>query len=440
VSVASALPVLGLASLLIWGGGRIALHLGWTEEGGLRRLVVSLLLGCLAFHLLLTLEQALGIAWSPLAIVAPWSAGLLLSYGLRPRRRPGAGTLPSDLGWGDGAVGIAWLVFALVSATLWITTPDFVFHWGLKAHRYTLAQGVDYLYLARPWNWALHPDYPNLYPELVAASARLAGDFDPSGLMLWTSILFAALLLSGRPVLAALTRERSVRQAGLAFLALACAAFGLGHSMAGAADWMPALALLAATPALLRPPDRDGDLEVSVAAAFAAATKIEGIALAFFLLAVQASRRAARERRLDVRSLAVLGLPSLAVVVPWAWTVRHFHLFQPTNSGQFDLARFGEIGSGLLDALHVTAWHGLGVLVFLAPLLLISPRSRTFGVVATLQLGFFFYVYLSAPVATRFYVVSSFPRLSLQLFPALVTVALGLLGVRPGPGAAPPEI
>jgi hypothetical protein len=71
----------------------------------------------------------------------------------------------------------ALAVFALVSATLWITTPDWIFHWGLKAHRFYLQQGIDYAYLARPWNWTIHPDYPNLFPELLATSAHLARGF-----------------------------------------------------------------------------------------------------------------------------------------------------------------------------------------------------------------------------------------------------------------------
>ena len=66
--------------------------------------------------------------------------------------------------WGDGAALFAFSGFAALAPTLWIATPDFVFHWGLKGERFFLARGVDYDWLAKGWNWVIHPDYPNL-PE-----------------------------------------------------------------------------------------------------------------------------------------------------------------------------------------------------------------------------------------------------------------------------------
>lgn len=416
-----------LALLLVWLGSRVAACLPWSEERRSLRLVYAVFIGCLVFHLLLTLSDLLALAWSAAALVAICLLGIAASYWMRPPR-PVRAAFPSDFGWGDGAALAALLTFALLSTSLWIATPDFVYHWGLKGQRFFLEQGVDYAYLAKPWNWAIHPDYPNLLPELFAVTALLARKFDPASQMAWTSLFFGLLLLACRVTLGSLSDVRFFRQAGLALMALTLAAFGIGHQMGGAADWMPALALAAAAPALLRPPDRDGDFEVSLAAAFAAASKIEGIPLAFFLLAVQALRRLAAERRLDPRSLAVLGLPSLLVVLPWWWQAHRFGLFQSSNSGPPDLARAPLVGSGLVEALAVPAWHGLSLLVFLPPFLLLARRTRAFATVTTLQLAFYFFVYFTAPVDTRYYVVSSFPRLSLQLIPALLAVGVGLLG------------
>jgi hypothetical protein len=420
-----------LMLILGWLGSRIAARLPWSEVRRPRRLVYAVLLGCLALHFLVTALDLMALAWSGAALATICLLVIAASYWKAPTR-PLRAAFPSDPGWGDGVALAALLAFCLFAASLWIATPDFVYHWGLKGQRYFLAHGVDYAYLAKPWNWAIHPDYPNLLPELFAVTALLAKRFDPASQMAWTSLFVGLLLLSCRVALGSLSDGRFFRQAGLALIALALAAFGIGHQMGGAADWLPALALAAAAPALLRPPDDDGDLEVSVASAFAAASKIEGIPLAFFLLAVQALRRVAAERRLDVRSLGTLGLPSLLVVLPWWWQAHRFGLFQSFNSGAPDLARAPLVGSGLVEALALPAWHGLSVLVFLPPFLLLVRRTRAFAAVTTLQLAFYFFVYFSSPVETRYFVISSFPRLSLQLIPALLAVGVGLMGKRPG--------
>lgn len=428
--ISSAAPLLVMA-ILAGLGSRIVARFAWGEERRPLRLAFSLIAGCVAFHLAVTALALARIRWSPALLALAGLAALAAVSWRRPARSVRA-AFPSDLGWGDGAALFAWLAFALLSASFWISTPDFLYHWGLKGQRYFLERGVDYAYLAQPWNWAIHPDYPNLLPELYAVTALVAKAFEPASQMLWTSAFFALLLLVCRATLGTLTGLRFFRQAGLALVALPLAAFGIGHQMAGAADWMPALALAAAAPALLRRPDRDGDLEVSLAAA----SKIEGVPLAFFLLAVQALRRILFERgarRIDLRSFALLGLPSLLVVLPWWWLAKGHHLFQEANSGVVDPARAPLIGSGLLEALALPAWYGLSWLVFLPLPLLLPRRTRAFATVAALQLAFFFFVYLTAPVDTRYYVVSSFPRLSLQLIPALLTVAVGWMGAERQP-------
>src|SRR5262249_9080761 len=69
------------------------------------------------------------------------------------------------LGWGDALALFALAVFTAFALSGWIAMPDFVYHWGLKGHRFYLARGVDYPFLAHRWSWAIHPDYPNLVPE-----------------------------------------------------------------------------------------------------------------------------------------------------------------------------------------------------------------------------------------------------------------------------------
>src|SRR5258708_39560229 len=97
--------------------------------------------------------------------------------------------------------------------------------------------------------------------------------------------------------------------------------------MAGGADWLPALALVAAIPALSRPPGTAGDLQIGVAAAFAAASKVEGVMLAGLLILAQLARRPAENRWLGISRLLRLGLLPALVILPWWLQVRRYHLF-----------------------------------------------------------------------------------------------------------------
>jgi hypothetical protein len=324
----------------------------------------------------------------------------------------------------------ALAAFTVLALTGWITMPDFLYHWGLKGHRFYLAHGVDYAFLTRSWNWAVHPEYPNLVPEMFAVTAMLAGSFDVPAMMLGTVALFALLLAAVREGLRQGGMDRFTLQAGVAMVALITAAFGIGYVMAGAADWNLALALAAAVPPLLRPPDRTGDFQIGdfqigIIAAFAAASKVEGVPLAAFLVAAQIFRRIAAGRRLAFKAALRTGLLPAAVILPWLIRAVRLHLFQSFNSGAFELARAGVIFRAVAAALWTPAWHGLLPAMFLPPLLLFPRRTRAFAAVATLELLFYFYIYFTSGVGDyRYYVFSNFPRLGFQLIPACLVAAL----------------
>lgn len=425
------LAVLGLPAALALLGSRFPAALVHPEDSAPHRLVVYGMAGALVFHLLLTGLDALGLRWHPLLVTA--LLALLGFTGHRLRKaRPLAAPGISALGWGDAVALFALLVFALTTVTLWTMTPDFVYHWGLKGERFFLHRGVDYAWLARPWNWAIHPDYPNLLPELFAVSALLAGDFEPAAQMPWTVLFFAMMLASARQALRS-AADRWTRQAAFAILGLTSALFGMGQLMAGAADWMIAAAFLAAVPALLRRPDTSGDWQVAVAAAFMAAAKIEGAPFALILVAAQLVRRIVAERRLDWRSALRLGLPSALVGIPWLLRISHHGLFLGSNSGPFEIERARVILPALAESLASPAWHGLSLAVLLGPVLLLVHRVQPVAAVATLQLLFYLYVYFTAPVETRYYVLTSFSRLIFHLIPALLVVG----ALAPSPPSGP---
>ena len=192
--VAAAVPA--LLGLL---GSRLAAGLAAPGDGALYRATVYVLGGAVVLHLLLTLLDFARIPWHPLLLVLLGLALYLLARRFLPRgpERPG---LPSDLGWGDGIALFALAVFLLIALTGWITFNDFIFHWGIKGERFQAARGTDYTYLARGWNWVLHPDYPNLLPEIYAVTALLTGRFE-----------MPAMMLAGRRLLRPPARRRRGR-------------------------------------------------------------------------------------------------------------------------------------------------------------------------------------------------------------------------------------
>jgi hypothetical protein len=440
VAVAAALFV--LLGLL---GSRFASALASPADGALYRGVIYTMAGTVILHLVLTVLDFAGVRWSlpVLAVAALMIAGMAGVAGIATQKPLITPALFSHRpGWGDALALFALGVFAALALSGWIAMPDYIYHWGLKGHRFYLARGVDYPFLAHSWSWAIHPDYPNQVPEMFAMTALLAGSFQMPAMMLGTAVLFALFVAACREGLRQGGADRFVQQAGTALVALSSAAFGIGYIMAGAADWNLALALAAAVPPLLRPPDRTGDLQIAVTAAFAAASKIEGVPLAAFLVAVQIVRHIWSdwsewsERRLKLGAasgaVAAAGLLPAAVVLPWLGRAAHHHLFQAFNSGAFDVGRAGEVFAGVGEALQLPAWHGFLPVMFLPLLLLVPRRTRAFAAAATLELLFYFYAYFTSPVGNyRYFVLSNFPRLGFQLVPACMVAALVAWGAAP---------
>jgi hypothetical protein len=439
LSVLAAAAVLALLGLL---GSRLAAWIAAPQDGALYRGTLYVLAGAVVLHLLLTLLDLAGVPWHPLLLVILGTALYVLGRRFLPRgpERPGG---RAGFGWGDGIALFVLAVFTLFALSHWTTFSDFVFHWGIKGRRFYLARGTDYAYLARRWNWVIHPDYPNLLPEIYAVTALLTGRFDLSAMMLEASAFFALLLAAAREGLRQGGAGRFTLQAGVAAVACAAAAYAIGSVIVGGADVLIALALAAAVPPLLRPPDRAGDFQIGLAAAFAAGMKMEGVPLAAFLVLVQWGRRAWGERRLAIGAGLRAGLPVAAVVLPWLWRLRHHHLFQALSAGgSFDLSRGPKILEATLEALRTPSWHGLLWTMFLPPLLLVHRRARPFAVAATLQILFYFHTYFTSVSAAepRLFILSNFARLGFQLIPASLVVGLVALTPQPLSPSPPPAL
>jgi hypothetical protein len=438
---ALAAPLVLLALLLVAGHGVARATTRRRDEG----LAVAAVAGALVLHVALIVAGALGQRWTAMWVVAPLlaagAAGALLWRLVQPPHRspledgsdtaathlPGLEGDRGQLAWGDVLAGLAVAIFGALAWTRWIALSDFVYHWGIKGHRFFLVGGVDYGYLAKPWNWVLHPDYPNLLPEIFAATAILAGGWSEPPMLLSSALVLGLMVLAARAALASGELTAASRGWALAVFALLLATFGIGYAMAGGADWLVALGLAVALPALLRPPDSAGDLQVALCAALAASSKLEGLTLAAWLLAVQLVRRQPwrqwRQWRQVVVAAVLLGLPLALVAVPWAAQVVRHSLFQPFNTGSFDPSRVLLVGPALLNRATVSAWLGAPVALLLLPALLADRRLRPAAAVCTLQLLTYLWQYLTAPVDTRLLVLTTFPRLLLHLLPAVFVLA-----------------
>ncbi|HEX2252746.1 MAG TPA: hypothetical protein VHQ65_05730, partial [Thermoanaerobaculia bacterium] len=373
----------------------------------------------------------------------------------------------APLGGGDLLALAAVAVYAAAAWTLHNATPDFIFHWGVKGRRYALAGGIDWGYLSDPTGLANNPEYPNLLPGFYAAIAHVAGGWVERPMVLVSVLLLALVWVFARQAAAGAAGGRLAAQAAVAAVVAAAAMFGIGYDMAGGADWLVLLALVMAAGPLLRPAAATGradDLQLGLAAALAAGGKAEGVPLAAILLAVQALRvvraggelpggrddpspRGAVRRRpgkvgLRRRRLAAFtacaAVPPALVVLPWLAAALRLDLFSlHDKTGSLDLARLPVVVPAFFETWGTPEWHGMTWLLVLLPGLCLVRRTRPLGAVLGLQLLVIAWVYLSAPLDPRFYVLSSFPRLAFHLLPVLM---LGLVAAVAPPNPPPPDL
>ena len=422
----------------------VAVAGGWPcrapgEARALESLPLAFAAGAVSLHVLLALFTVAGVAWSP-GRIAGALAVAALGWAARARFRVARFSRPGVRPW-DAVAGGALALVVLLGGAGWLTQPDFYYHWGLKARRFLAIGGVDYYFLAAPSSWRLHPDYPLLAPELLLLPSLGRAAFDEAAALalaaLWIALVPIAL---GRALGAAGLAASDVARAR-ALIALALAGFAVGYGLVGAADPLIALALALALPPLLAPERNPArGWELGLAAALAASAKLEGVPLAALLVAVDLGARWLRERRfVGFGHLARTLLPSAIVVAPWFALARVYRLFLETNAGAFDAGRSGTI----LSALAATALHpdwALFPLALLAlPWLLRRARLRAAALVILAQLAVYLAVYWTGPVDTRFYVLSTFPRLFFHLVPAALALGAIVFHAPSAPAPSPRE-
>ena len=383
---------------------------------------IYLATGLLVVHITLAWLDLVGLPWHPALLVVLVSGLAIAGF-----RWIGSAGPPVEqgtrLGWADALAVTATGFFAVLAASGRITFPDFIYHWGIKGHRYFLLRGIDYEYLSYDWNLVLHPDYPQLLPELYAVHSLAAGGFHEGPLLLWSAAFLAMLLVCAREALRSWHVERVLAQFSLAIITVTLVMFGVGYLMAGSSDWVIALALVAALPSLGRPPSRAGDLQIGLLAGLAASAKLEGVALAVLLIGAALWRRLQAGHRPGIAILSRLLAPPLLACLPWLVQGYRHGLFSHSQSGSFEVGRAPEIAAALWQTVLRPEWHLVPLCLLLIPLLVARAETRVIGSLVLLLLGVYVLRYFTATFDYEFSVLSSFPRL---IFHVVAPVLFGL--------------
>ncbi len=415
-------------------------------------------IGVVGLHVWMLILDLAGIGWSPLTVIGPLvgaaAAGLVVLVQRHRGERATASerSSPARLpAWGDLLVLGALGGMAILLLRPCLTMPDVVFHWGIKAHRATLAGGIDYGFMQQAWNFNKHADYPYLVPNLYAAGAILRGHYTEITFLPWT---LAYLGLLGAGVREAFGGRRDLgTQATLVVTVFVTMAFAINHLLGGSPDLLLAAVLVASVPALAAAARLGAGCGTSAAAsaaqigwlaALAAGAKYEGGPLAVLLVGACAWkllggfrwwRRPSSPTFLHPASVAVLVTPAAVVAAIWWLRVWRLGLAQGNRAGVFDPSRAQAIGDGALAALNHPSWQGFAWVVVLLPVLLLAGRVRLMVVVVLGQLAAYAWVYFSTPLDVGTLMATSAERLLVHVVP--VTLVLGglVIGRDPRPEA-----
>ena len=316
MSVVAALAALAL--ILVLGG------FPWRWNGESTRgeaLVRAYLCGGLVLHLVLESIGALGLRWS----IAPLLACAVAAAIVARRLRSTPGPFPEGVGvtFGDAVALAVCATVAVYTLRLQTVTPDFVFHWGLKARRFAEVGGFDADFLTLNSAFRYQPQYPCLGIDFAALPGILSGGESVAAALVPTLAALPLMFVIARELLARTGADGLTRGALLSIWALAIGRFAIGHRLGGQSDLLLAFAMLAAVPALLDPERPTATREITLSAAFASIAKVEGLAYALVILGIHSTTGLTRPPGWTAsagRWLKRIALPAAGVALvaaPW---------------------------------------------------------------------------------------------------------------------------
>ncbi len=269
-----------------------------------------------------------------------------------------------------GAAALLLGLGVLTSAAVAMREPfalnDYAAIWGLKARALSRSLSLESLFRVDPEGAFSHPEYPPLWPLLLAAVAGVVRRYDDLAVTpLWPALTLSASLLAVRAA-------RSMRVAWpLALLAgAAVSLLPYWRRYPGYAEGLLLVFVLAAEGEVARAgEDAGATVRLSVFLTLAAWTKPEGLAAALAAAVILLLARRTRAALLVALSAA------LFAAVPWALVVSR--LAPKRLPTAFALSSFS-VGSlsGALVALASEAAPHAGWAAAAILLLLLAPATR----------------------------------------------------------------
>ncbi len=262
------------------------------------------------------------------------------------------------LAFGVGTVGV-------VATREPFALNDYAAIWGLKARALYRTGSVASLFRVDPDGAFSHPEYPPLWPLVLAAASGAARRYDDLLVTpLWPALVLAASLLA--------VRAARSRRVAWPFALLAGAAVSLlpyWRRYPGYAEGLLLVLVLAAAGEAARAGEDSGALaRLSIFLTLAAWTKPEGLVAALAAAAVLAAVRRGR-------AALVVGLSALLfAALPWVCLVGRLDPGLPRTD--FSLLAFSPAKVGtVLATLASEAAPAAGVVLAGAGLLLLAPAT-----------------------------------------------------------------
>ena len=376
----------------------------------------------------------LGITWTLLSVACCCVVVFLGCVALSRRSAEQHSHTTTQPHWLDllTLITIAGYAFYVTLAPLW--EWDYWAIWGLKARVFLEAGGIDWRFLESKWNTFAHPDYPLLVPFNFDFVALVNGGWSDR----WLGLLFVAWAAALLLIVRDLARDDAPDLiAALITLAVATLATSRYVGLAeGPLIAFGAAAVLFLRRALLHD-DRAAWTHGAILLGLAANTKNEGIALAAAVgIAI-----------LILRPRNTLRLwPAAAIALPWL-ALRATHAL-PTDIAEGSvLARVLHRAPFLLDIsrflwehLH-EPWFWVAIIAGIAIAPAVARKREAFVLLVTaIQLAFYVGSYLATPHDARWHIVTSWPRLTMQIaLPITFATLMMLAAAFPPAQQSPPD-